>query len=276
MDDTDLEKRVIDHASALVDRWRLEGQWRKAYTLVHGLYPVAVAQNDEAVARLLLLEGRILVDEAMFGGQSTLPECQTVLERASVHAEIAANPALMGAIWDAQGFVQHAFYLGSDQSQEPEHEMAYFERGLLLRRAANDKRGMAESLFHIGLVYGVVRHDHVHALPYFEEAYQLAQETSDLVMASYAIRHIGFARHAADEGAGAYAAMAESLQLREAAHFVPGIAMSLHGMAYAEAAYGNKAQALVCLERAKSIFESLSVPKHVAWMTAEIEQFQQS
>lgn len=124
------------------------------------------------------------------------------------------------------------------------------------------------------LVYGIVRRDHVQALPYLEESYRLAKDVGDLVTASYAIRHIGFAQHAEGDGDAAYAAMAASLHLRERAGFVPGVAMALHTMAYAEAEYGDKTKAIGCLERARSIFESLAVAKQVAWLTTEIEQFQ--
>lgn len=273
MEDSSLLQCVLDSASSLADRWRLQGRWRAAHTLIQGLYPVATAQGDEAMARVCLLNARILLDEAMFGGQETLSTSEKALEQALVHAQATNAVALTGAIWDAKGFIQHAMYLGSDGSQEPEQELAYFEHGLALRRTADDQRGIAESLFHVGLVYGVIRHDHVRALPYFEESYRLAQAIGDSVMASYSVRHIGFAHHAAGEGVAARAAMAESLQLREKAGFLPGIAMSLHTMAYAEAEYGDKKQAIPYLERAKGIFEALGVTKHAAWMAAEIEQF---
>ncbi|MFN8486125.1 MAG: hypothetical protein U0350_00955 [Caldilineaceae bacterium] len=275
MDDSSLLQRVLENAFVLADIWRLQGRWRNAHTLVQGLYPVALAQGDEAMAQVCLLDGRILIDEAMFGGQETLTASEEVLDRAFVHAQTTQNAALLGSFWDAKGFIQHAIYLGSNGSKEPEQELAYFERGLALRRTVADQRGIAESLFHVGLVYGVIRHDHTNALPYFEESYRLAQTIGDDVMASYAIRHIGFAHHAAGEGAAARAAMAESLKLREAAGFLPGAAMALHTMAYAETEYGDKTQAIPYLERAKSIFEALGVAKYTAWMAAEIEQFRQ-
>ncbi|MEM7129120.1 MAG: tetratricopeptide repeat protein [Chloroflexota bacterium] len=276
MSDTLLIQSVLENGSELANRWRLQGQWHDANFLVQGLHPVATHQGNQAIAELCLLNGRILLDEAMFGGQDILSSCEEILNRAMDHTKTLENPALVGAIWDTKGFVLHATYLASDRSKELADELVYFERGLALRKEADDIHGIAESLFHIGLVYGVVRRDHVRALPYFEESYALAKETGDIVMTSYAIRHIAFAHHDAGEGESAYAAMAESLALREEAGFVPGVAMALHTMAYAESEYGDKTQAIACLERARTIFKSLGATKYMDMMATEIEQFQRA
>jgi hypothetical protein len=139
----------------------------------------------------------------------------------------------------------------------------------------NDQRGIAESLFHIGLVYGVVRQDHTRALPFFKQSYELAQAIHDPVIASYAIRHIGFAQHNADELEAARASLHESLTLREQAGFIPGIAMALVMLAYADAERNQRNLALEHFQRAKTIFRQLGAEEKVGWVEQLIKEFQQ-
>jgi tetratricopeptide (TPR) repeat protein len=275
MEDFERIERILEDAEALAESWRIEGRWADAITLLYSLRPVATQQGHATLARMWLLAARVLTDQAIFGGFDTLAEREEALNQALTHAELAGEPSLLGGVWDAQGFSLHAAYLDGDRRTEPEHEMEYFERGLVLRQQANQSPEVAESLFHIGLVYGVVRHDHAQALPHFEEAYRLAQDSGDQVIASYAIRHIAFAHYAAGDIARARVGLEESLHLREAARFEPGVAMALIALASAEAALGDKTQAVTKLERARDIFEWLGATRRLAQVDEEIAQLRQ-
>ena len=92
----------------------------------------------------------------------------------------------------------------------------------------------------------------------------------DKVTASYTIRHIGFAKLAANELADAKKALAESLDLREEAGFTPGIAFALAALAHVDALEGDKAQALSRLERSRTILESLEATSRIAWIDEQI------
>jgi tetratricopeptide (TPR) repeat protein len=168
------------------------------------------------------------------------------------------------------GFSVHATYIDGDQSREPENELEFFERGLEFRKKGGTTRQIAESLFHIGLVFDVIRKDYDRALSYHEEAYKLACEAEDKVMASYAIRHIGFAHLAAKDLEAARQALAESLKLREAAGFIPGIAFALASLAHLDTLSGDKTSALSRLERSRMILESLGATSRVAWIDEQI------
>jgi tetratricopeptide (TPR) repeat protein len=264
--------RSLEDAEALADAWRLAGRWDDALALLRGLEPAAREAGDSALARQLGLVGRILIDQGMFGGVDTTAEREAVLDRALAHAEAAGAADLLGAFWDAKGLSLHTAYLDGDRDKEPKHELEFFERGLALRRQTGDARGVAESLFHVGLVYGVVRQDHTQALPYFQQAHQASQAAGDLVMESYAVRHIAFAQHDAGDMAGARASLAESLRLREEAGFVPGVAMALAALAYFEAHYGEKPAAMRLLQRARDMFVALGAAPRVAWVEQQIAE----
>ncbi|MCP4543539.1 MAG: hypothetical protein GY832_41025 [Chloroflexi bacterium] len=264
------ETRVLKAASSLANTWRLEGNWQDAQTLLGGLYPVAAKISQDALANVWLQMGRVLTDEGMFGGKDTLQKRKEAFEQALALAESSKNTNLIGDVYDAIGFSIHAAYINSDKSQEPENELEFFERGLELRKKEGTAEQVAESLFHIGLVFDVIRKDYDQALPYHEQAYELACEAGDRITASYAIRHIGFARLAAEELAAAKKALVESLDLREAVGFAPGIAFALAALAHVDALEGDKAQALSRLERSRTILRSLEATSRVAWIDEQI------
>jgi tetratricopeptide (TPR) repeat protein len=276
MDQQGLPLRLLDDASAVADAWRLAGRWEDALTLLRGLWPIALAQRDAALASLALQMGRVLVDQAIFARADTTQERDALLERALTHAEAAGSDALRGDVWDAKGWSLHAAFLAGDRNAEPPDELPFCERGLALRRAAGDQRGVAESLFHVGLVYSVIRRDDLQALPYFQEAYRLAREVGDPVTESYAIRHIAFAHLAAGDIRAARAGFAESLRLREGVGFLPGVAMALVACGEAAQEDGDRAGAIAFLERARAIFVSLAIPRQVAWVETLLAQLNPS
>jgi tetratricopeptide (TPR) repeat protein len=260
------EAHVLKVASSLVNTWRLQGNWQDARILLNGLHPVATKVAQSAMANVWLQIGRVMTDEGMFGGKDTLKERQEAFDQALALAEPTKNVSLIGSVYDAMGFSIHAAYIDGDRSQEPENELDFFERGLELRKKGGTVGQVAESLFHVGLVFDVIRKDYAQALPYHEEAYELACEAKDKVIASYAIRHIGFARLAADELAAAKQAFAESLELREAAGFTPGVAFALATLAHVDTLECDKTRARSRLERSRTILESLGATSRVAWI----------
>jgi len=275
--------RLLDNAAVVADTWRLAGRWADALTLLRGLDPVAAAVGDGAQASLAVQLARVHLDHGTFAGTTLLREVGDILERGLAQAEAAHSTMLQGALWDAKGYSLHVAFLAAGRSSEPADELPCFQRGLTLRRTAGDQRGIAESLFHIGLVYGVVRQNDVLALPYLEEAYRLAQEVGDRVTTSYAVRHIGFALSSAGDLEGAQAALAESLRLREAEGFVPGVAMALVACALAAKDAGNKAAHMpsssalapffpISRYRARSLGLKHSLPSFALWARLILER----
>lgn len=267
--------RLVDDALAIANTWRIHGRWTDALTLLRGLQPVVSEVGDAAVARQLLSIARVLTDMASFGGFETLEERELALRQALAHAESTGDAPLIGDVSDAQGMSLHITYLEGDRANEPAEELPSFERGLSFRQQAGAPAAVAESLFHIGLVYGVVRRDHERAMPYFKEAYRLASEAQDAIVASYAIRHVAFAHAATGDIPAARAALEESLRLREGADFIPGVAMALMVLAYGSEQAGDTAQARQHLERAKGIFESLGAARRVAEVDQELLRLHQ-
>ena len=66
----------------------------------------------------------------MFRGDENLELRNTALEAAIKYANDHGDPILMGLVWDLKGLSLHVEYIESDRSQEPQDELAYFERAL--------------------------------------------------------------------------------------------------------------------------------------------------
>jgi tetratricopeptide (TPR) repeat protein len=73
-------------------------------------------------------------------------------------------------------------------------EEMLFERALAIRRELDDTEGIAESLFQLGLVHQVLRHDLETGSPYVRDALALVEAVPDAdpLLRSEIHRHVGF------------------------------------------------------------------------------------
>ena len=272
--DTPRLQAILNEALLRANQLRIAGQWKDVLTLLRDVQSLANDLGIAARARHALFTARTLTEQAGFGGFDTWEERLQYLETALADAQQTDDLALQGAIWDARGMSLHQQYLDTGRPTEPPEELPSFERGLSYRQQVDDQHGIAESLFHIGLVHGIVRQDHKTALPFLQESYTLAQAHGDQITSSYAIRHIGFAQYDANDLVRARASLQESLQLREQAGFIPGVAMAFVMLAYADAELGQRPTALEHLQRAKAIFLELQAANKVVWVEKLITEFQ--
>ncbi|MEM7334458.1 MAG: hypothetical protein AAF490_20445 [Chloroflexota bacterium] len=264
------ENQLLQSAIKLANQWRIQGLWQDALTLLNGIHPLAEKIDDAARAQVYLNIGRVLTEEGMFAGKDNLATQHQALEQALTIAQQTENKRLLGDIYDALGFSTHAAYLAGDRSEEPKEELGLFERGLKLRKEAGTPSQIAESLFHVGLVYDVVRKEYDKAMPYHEEAYELAMESGDKITASYAIRHMGFAHIANKDFEAATDALTKSLTLREEAGFIPGAAFALVALAHVNMMQENKDEAQKFLVQARDLLVPLEATARVEWLDGHI------
>ncbi len=272
MNEPELTEQLTRNALNLAHQWRLAGRWQDALTLLYGILPVANELNDVRRAQVWLHLARTLNDRATFGGQENVDAQRKALENALCYAEASGDASLLGAAWDSKGIAEHARFLNSDRAQEPAHELEFFERGLKYREQVGDARGLAESNFHLGLVYQVVRDDSKTGEPYFQRAYDLAKEANDAVMQSYAIRHLAYGHDVAGDYENARAGFQESLQLREQAGFLPGVAMAHVALGQFQAERGKHLQAREYLTTARTVLKELGATKRVEWIEQELSK----
>jgi len=122
----------------------------------------------------------------------------SILAQALSQTTAAGDRRAEAAAIDQQGLLLH--YMAIEHPPEERAridsgaEQGLFDRALAIRQQIGDSEGVAESMFHLGLVYQVLRGDAATASPYFREALALveAQPGSDVLLRSEIHRHAGF------------------------------------------------------------------------------------
>lgn len=248
----------IDDAEAL----RLAGRWDEALELLDREF--ARRPGADARGSLLVELARTLNDRSTFGGAPDEARAEAVLAELDEIARSEEDDTLLATALDLRGRALHARFLADRSAGEPDGELELFERGLALRRA-DDARGRAESLFHVGLVHQVVRGDGARSEPYFEESYRLAGEAGDDVLESYAVRHLGWTRQERGDVEGARKAFEASLRLRERAGFLPGVGAAALALAEFESEQGRPERARELLTHARQVFEQLGMARFLGF-----------
>jgi tetratricopeptide (TPR) repeat protein len=198
------------------------GRWAEALELV----------NDP------LERADVLNEQALFTG--------------SAEAREAAGRELLRAearLLQEQGRMLHAAFL-AERVEDPS-ELKLFCRSLELSREAGDERLESWAEFWIGIVHQVVRGENERSLPHFQAAYEWAKENRDTLLRSYAIRHLGFGWYEQGRKDDGLRALEESLELRRADGFLPGVAAALLTLAEIAQEEGRTDDAQRLLEEAK-------------------------
>ncbi len=136
-------------------------------------------------ARILRYKGRLNNDHSYYDA------ALEILSGAEEMAKTLGDKNLQADTTDLIGEVIYCKELWQSTLETP---LEYFEQGLALRKESGDKDGVAESLFHIGLVYqhktDADDQDTQKAFACFQEAYDLAVERDHKLIQAEAARHM--------------------------------------------------------------------------------------
>lgn len=154
-----------------------------------------------------------------------------------------------------RGRMVHAEFLTA--RKEDPRELELFERALELARSLGDRGLEAQALFWVGLVHQVVRGDSPASLRFFQDSYDVAQELGDTLTMSYAARHLGFADLEAGRDEDAWKRFEESVALRRADGFLPGVAAGLLTLGEVAAESGRPEEARTLLLEARTLAEQV-------------------
>ncbi len=205
-----------------------------------GRWEEALAETDDP-----LLRADLLNEWALFAGDEAA--------RARAGDELARAEALVAL---GRGRLLHAQFLG--ERKEDPRELELFERALELARSLDDPALEAQALFWVGLVHQVVRGDSAASQPSFDESYEKARELGDTLTMSYAARHLGFVELAAGRMDEARARFEESVALRRADGFRPGVAAGLLTLGELDAEAGRVEEARAVLLEARTLAEQVA------------------
>jgi tetratricopeptide (TPR) repeat protein len=203
------------------------------------------------------LRGRGRWDEALELTDDPFERADLLNEQAlftgSAEAREAAGRELLraeGRLLQEKGRILHAKFLAERGPEDPA-ELECFERSLELAREAGDERLESWAHFWVGIVHQVIRGDHDTALPHFQRAYDWAKANGDSLLRSYAVRHLGFGWYDQGRRDDGLRALEESVELRRADGFLPGVAAGLLTLAELATEDGRPDDARPLLAEAK-------------------------
>jgi tetratricopeptide (TPR) repeat protein len=152
-------------------------------------------------------------------------------------------------------------------------EEALMRRALAIWQEIGDPAGTARALFGVGLVFQVLRSDWAAAMPYFWQAFGLAEaveESGDLYGRSEIHRHLGFYYLVEDvRPEEAVRQLGYSLALREKLGDPRRIPSALVALGEAEMAAGNLQRAVGLLSRAVTLAREADLQP---WRIQDAEQ----
>lgn len=184
------------------------------------------------------------------------------LRRIVADAETAGGGPLAADAKDQLGLAVYARdFRATDQAEA----RALFEQALASRRAAGDRRGVAESLFHVALTWenklDPTAEEKARSRALHEESLAAAEAGGFDVEASFAVRHLAGHRQDAGDLDGALRGFERSLALREKAGFAIYLAPSLLAVGDVWKEKGDAAKARAYFERAREEAERIGAAR---------------
>jgi tetratricopeptide (TPR) repeat protein len=168
--------------------------------------------TELARLRIALAQGKVFTD-LVFHANRGYDEAVATLNAARALAARLDDERLAITALDLTGSADYYRVLqagGRDYGSALEQ----FKIALARREAFGDTRGVAESLFHVGLIHERLE-QYVEALDFYRRSYTLARDRSHLLEQSYAARHLGGRAQETGDLGTALAYFRESLALRQ-------------------------------------------------------------
>jgi tetratricopeptide (TPR) repeat protein len=184
------------------------------------------------------------------------------LKRIAADAEPTADKALVA---DAKDQLGVTLYRRDFRATDQAPARALFEDALRARRAAGDRRAIAESLFHVALTWENKKDptpgELARSRALLQESLAIAEAGGFDVEASYAVRHLAGHRQDAGDLDGALAGFERSLALREKAGYTIYLAPSLLAIGDVWKDKKDPAKARLYFERARAEADRLGAAR---------------
>jgi tetratricopeptide (TPR) repeat protein len=207
--------------------------------------------GTDSPAASLLATGNEAMLEAAFRTGDYEP-ARRLLEAAREQARLDGDRAAEGTALTRLGMLVHFAALSDDPATADwAAEERLFADALVIQREVGDPAGAAESLFGLGLVHQVLRRDWRAAMPFYHEAFALAEAHADEIVRSEVHRHLGFYHvFVAGEPEPGLRHLRMSQVLRERWGDPRRVATGTLALGEAELAAGNRPEAIRLLHEA--------------------------
>jgi tetratricopeptide (TPR) repeat protein len=237
--------------------------------------PVLVASGALAgeSVRSALLRARILTDR-IFHANRGYDEAVATLEATVALADQLGEGRSAATALDLLGMADYYRVLQAG-STDYGASLGRFRAAMARREALGDTRGVAESLFHVGLVHErLAQYDQ--ALDNYRRAYALAKEHDYRLELSYAARHLaGGALETGDLDA-ALALFAESLALRQELGYTLLLPLAHIALGEVMLARNDADSAAQEYERAHALAEGMQSPLVIVFSLLALSELAQA
>ena len=234
--------------------------------LVEALLPVVALADASSLDRVRLetLRGELEHYRSSLAGASEERAIE-LLRAALARAETTGHEPSIARAADLLGL---AVYAEAFQNGDFAAALPHLERALALRRRLGDPRGVAESLFHVGLVHqnrtGATGADRKRALELYREALSIARDGGFKVEESYLARHIAAEDQERGDLDAALAGFSRSLALRREAGYRVYLSPALLALGSVHLARG------AAREAEESYREALAVAREIHAVRYEV------
>jgi tetratricopeptide (TPR) repeat protein len=241
----------VDKLLELSESVRRAGRPADAAHILHEATPLIFAEATPVErGRLNLQLARCEYYEASLSGapqDGNIRRLQAVLRE----AEILKDQRLLADVRDQLGLAIYSRDFRENAMEEPRR---LFEQALEARRKLRDARGIAESLFHVGLTFENKKdpspEELRRAVANHEEALSVATNAGFDIEASYAVRHLAGHKQDAGDLDAALAGFERSLMLRTRAGYQIYLAPALMAVGDVWKDKGNETKAREYYQRA--------------------------
>jgi tetratricopeptide (TPR) repeat protein len=196
----------------------LEGRWDAALAALGA----ANTRDRRASAAIRTERGRVLMDRSFFHRRDPAP-ARAALEEGRRLANAAGDDATAAAADQGLGQLD---YNDAFETKDWKKPRAAFEDVLAARQKVGDRRGVAETLFYLGLTYEQDGQPGP-AFERYEKSLAISEEVEDLVQQSYARRHMAGIQEEREELSAAEKNIAAEIELRRRGGFAVGVPFAL-------------------------------------------------
>jgi tetratricopeptide (TPR) repeat protein len=196
-------------------------------------------------------------------------DCYDATLEILLEAEEAArgldDKGLLADVVDLIGMTLYSKELWLTTLDEP---LRYFEEGLRLRKEIGDRRGVAESVFHVGLVYQNKEEaddqDSQKAFECFQESYRLAEQGAFMREKAHTARHLAYMHRRKGETDKVLTYHKEFLAVNAEIGFKPYLPTAYFMVGEVYLTNDELDQAMACFQKARVVAEETSAGRYLA------------
>jgi tetratricopeptide (TPR) repeat protein len=243
---------LIQSACRIADADLYRGFPHEGLKVIEAILPLGRRSEVRAVDRasLAIKNGELEHYRASLAGTGQ-SQAVKLLRAALAAAESGSDESTIATAADLLGLVLYAQAFENGDFDAP---VPYLDRALEIRRRIKDRRGIAETLFHLGLISqnrrNATENDRRRAQQFYLEALPIAREGGFKIEQSYLERHIAAEEEIKGNLDAALAGFEHSLALRQQAGYVIYLAPALLALGDVHEARGEKEKSVARYQEA--------------------------